>query len=216
MNMLRLICGMFLALALTTPGLAQETAPLPPLGEGIVRVRLDTSLGTLILDLNQAKAPITVANYLRYVDQGRFDGASFYRASKVPNDDTQGLIQGGVQNDPKRVLRPIAHEPTSRTGLTHTHGAISMGRHAPGTATSDFFIILGDATYLDADPTQPGDNLGFAAFGHVVQGMDVAAKILTAPTSPTAGVGVMKGEMLARPVTILRARRVSAASTATP
>lgn len=209
--MLKLFCGMFLALALATPGLAQDAPALPPVGEGVVRVSLETSLGALILDLEQAKAPITVANYLRYVDQGRFDGASFYRASKVPNDDTQGLIQGGVQNDPKRVLRPIAHEPTNRTGLTHTNGAISMGRHAPGTATSDFFIILGDATYLDADPTQPGDNLGFAAFGHVVQGMDVAAKILIAPTSPTAGVGVMKGEMLARPVTILRARRVPTA-----
>lgn len=208
MAMLKLICGMVMALTLAGPVLAQDTSALAPPAEGIVRVSLQTSLGTIVLDLEQARAPITVANYLRYVDQGRFDGASFYRASKVPNDDTQGLIQGGVQNDPKRVLRPIPHEPTSRTGLTHTNGAISMGRNAPGTATSDFFIILGDATYLDADPTQPGDNLGFAAFGHVVQGMDVAARILAAPTSPTAGVGVMKGEMLARPVTILRARRV--------
>ena len=112
--MLKLICGMFLALALSTPGLAQDQASLAPPAEATVRVSLQTSLGTIILDLEQAKAPITVANYLRYVDQGRFDGASFYRASKVPNDATQGLIHGGVQNDPKRVLRPIAHEPTSR------------------------------------------------------------------------------------------------------
>ena len=105
------------------------------------------------------------------------------------------------------MLKPIAHEPTTKTGLSHVTGAISMGRTDPGTATSDFFICVGDMTYMDADPKQPGDNLGFATFGKVVDGMDTVKKILAAPTSPTAGEGVMKGEMLAKPVRIITARR---------
>lgn len=195
----------FLAAAAATaasPALAQT--PAAP-----VRVKLETADGPIILELYPDKAPITAGNFLRYVDGKRFDGATFYRASKVPNAPEFGLIQGGVQNDPARVLKPIAHEPTTKTGLSHTDGAISMGRTNPGTATSDFFIVLGDMTYMDADPKQPGDNLGFAAFGKVVEGMDTARKILAEPTSQTAGVGVMKGEMLAKPVKIISARRVN-------
>ena len=184
-----------------SPALAQ--APAAP-----VRVKLETGDGPIVLELYPDKAPITAGNFLRYVDGKRFDGATFYRASKVPNAPEFGLIQGGVQNDPARVLKPIAHEPTTKTGLSHTDGVISMGRTNPGTATSDFFIVLGDMTYMDADPKQPGDNLGFAAFGKVVEGMDTARKILAEPTSQTAGVGVMKGEMLAKPVKIISARRV--------
>jgi peptidyl-prolyl cis-trans isomerase A (cyclophilin A) len=190
------------AAAAASPALAQ--APASP-----VRVKLETAQGAIILELYPDKAPITAGNFLRYVDGKRFDGATFYRASKVPNAPEFGLIQGGVQNDPAKVLKPIAHEPTTKTGLSHTDGVISMGRTNPGTATSDFFIVLGDMTYMDADPKQPGDNLGFAAFGKVVEGMDVARKILAEPTSQTAGVGVMKGEMLAKPVKIISARRVN-------
>lgn len=185
-----------------SPTLAQ--APAAP-----VRVKLETGDGPIVLELYPDKAPITAGNFLRYVDGKRFDGATFYRASKVPNAPEFGLIQGGVQNDPARVLKPIAHEPTTKTGLSHTDGVISMGRTNPGTATSDFFIVLGDMTYMDADPKQPGDNLGFAAFGKVVEGMDTARKILAEPTSQTGGVGVMKGEMLAKPVKIISARRVN-------
>ena len=195
----------FLAAAAATaasPALAQT--PAAP-----VRVKLETGDGPIVLELYPDKAPITAGNFLRYVDGKRFDGATFYRASKVPNAPEFGLIQGGVQNDPARVLKPIAHEPTTKTGLSHTDGVISMGRTNPGTATSDFFIVLGDMTYMDADPKQPGDNLGFAAFGKVVEGMDTARKILAEPTSQTAGVGVMKGEMLAKPVKIISARRVN-------
>jgi len=190
------------AAAAASPALAQ--APASP-----VRVKLETAQGAIVLELYPDKAPITAGNFLRYVDGKRFDGATFYRASKVPNAPEFGLIQGGVQHDPAKVLKPIAHEPTTKTGLSHTDGVISMGRTNPGTATSDFFIVLGDMTYMDADPKQPGDNLGFAAFGKVVEGMDVARKILAEPTSQTAGVGVMKGEMLAKPVKIISARRVN-------
>ena len=187
---------------------ARAQAPLTQSPPAPVRVTLTTDLGAIVLELYPDKAPITAGNFLRYVDLKRFDKSSFYRASHAPNVTDQGLVQGGLQNDPARLLPPIAHEPTSLTGLTHRDGAISMGRGAPGSATADFFICVGDQTYLDADPNMPGDHLGFAAFGQVVEGMEVVRRILVLPTSPTAGVGTMKGEMLQPPVSIATARRI--------
>src|SRR3546814_4875804 len=102
-------------------------------------------------------------------------------------------------NDPKRILPPIKHEPTSQTGLTHDDGALSMARYAPGSATGDFFIVLGKMPGMDAHPEAPGDNQGFAVFAHVVEGLDAVKTILAAPKSPTAGEGVMKGQMLEEP-----------------
>ena len=201
----RLFLAAFAAAVLAASASAQ-TAPAEP---GAVRVALDTADGPILVEVYPDKAPITAGNFLRYVDEKRFDGATFYRASKVPNAPEYGLVQGGVQNDPKRVLKPIAHEPTTKTGLSHVNGALSMGRTAPGTATSDFFICVGDMPYMDADPKQPGDNLGFAVFGKVIEGMDTVRTILAEPTSPTAGEGVMKGEILAKPVKIVTARRIS-------
>jgi peptidyl-prolyl cis-trans isomerase A (cyclophilin A) len=192
------------------PPAAAPAAPVtPPPKPGTVRVRIDTSLGHILLDLEAKKAPITTANFLRYVDKKLYDKATFYRCSRPPNatDYEYGVAQGGLQNDPKLILPPIAHESTTKTGLKHLNGAISMGRRAPGTATSDFFICVGDQAYLDADPTQKGDNLGFACFGYVVEGMETVKKILALPVSPTAGVGVMKGEMLKKPLP-MKARRV--------
>jgi peptidyl-prolyl cis-trans isomerase A (cyclophilin A) len=197
-----------LCLAFTpAAGWAQEPtpAPAPAPKAATVRVSLQTCEGAIVLELEKERAPITTANFLRYVDQKRLDGTSFYRAAKVA--EGYGLIQGGTRNDPKRTLPPIAHEPTNRTGLTNNDGAISMARNAPGSAAGDFFLIVGDMSSLDADPSQPGDNAGFAAFGHVVEGMDVVRKILDAPTSPTEGEGVMKGQMLAPQIRILTARR---------
>lgn len=190
------------------PATAQpETlAPAPAARPATVRVSLQTSAGPILLELEKERAPLTTANFLRYVDQKRLDGANFYRAVKVAPGF--GLVQGGVRNDPKRVLPPVAHEPTSKTGLTHSDGVISMARGAPGTANGDFFITVGAMQSLDANPDQPGDNLGFAAFGRVVEGMDVIRTILESPTSPTAGEGAMKGQMLAPPIRIVSARRL--------
>jgi peptidyl-prolyl cis-trans isomerase A (cyclophilin A) len=195
--------------AAETPPAAAPTGPppLPPTPKGHVRVALTTVHGVIIVELYKDKAPITAGNFLRYVDEGRMSHATFYRASHPPGMTDYGMLQGGLQNDPKYVLKPIAHESTLKTGLSHTDGAISLGRHAPGTATSDFFICVGDQTYLDANPKAKGDNAGFAAFGYVVQGMDVVKKMMALPRSPTAGVGVMKGEMLKTPVAI-KARRL--------
>ncbi len=203
-----------LILLICAPVLAQETAPPVPVVAPAVpkpattRVRLDTSAGPIILELEKVRAPLTTANFLRYVDQKRLDGTSFYRALKFPADTPIGLVQGGVRGVAKRSLPAIAHEPTTRTGLTHDNGAISMARGAVGSAQGDFFIILGNLSTLDANPAATGDKDGYAVFGHVVEGLENVVKVLDAPTSPTAGEGAMKGQMIEKPITILSAKRL--------
>ena len=181
----------------------QSDAALP--APATVKVVLKTALGDILLAVETERAPITAANFLRYVDQKRLDGSEFYRSMAVTEDGQYGLIQGGLRGNPKRVLKPIAHEPTSVTGLSHVNGAISMARADPGTATADFFIVIGDLVALDAQPN--GGDPGYAVFGHVLDGMDVVHDILGQPRSPTAGEGVLQGQMLAIPVKILTARR---------
>lgn len=196
---------LFCALGLAAPAIAQVPAPAPvPV---TVRVTMTTSEGPIVLELEKERAPVTTANFLRYVDQKKLDGMAFYRAVKAPNVADYGLVQFGTRNDPKRTLKPVAHEPTSQTGLSHKSGTISLARGAPGTGAGDFFIVVGDTPSLDANPAQSGDNQGFAAFGHVAEGMDVVKRIMAAPTDPNKGEGVMKGQYLAAPVTIVTARR---------
>lgn len=194
-------------LLVAAPLSAQDVPPAAPQYK-TVRVQLDTADGPILLELETERAPLTTANFLTYIDQKRFDGTTFYRAYAIPGHPGLGLIQGGVKSDPRRTLPAIAHEPTSRTGLTHNDGAISMARGAPGSAQGDFFIILGDLSSLDAKPDAAGDNAGFAVFGHVAEGMDVVKKILAAPVSTTDGVGAMKGQMIEAPVRIRTARRL--------
>lgn len=205
-----------LAAALLAPLTAlAQTVPPPPATPAIEestpkpatqKVAIETSLGRIVLELETARAPITARNFLRYVDQKRLDGVGFYRSVKVA--DKFGFVQFGVEGNPKRILPPIAHEPTTKTGVKHVNGAISTARLAPGTARGEFTISVGDQSSLDADPSAPGDNLGYAAFGKVVEGMDVIWKILDAPTSPTRGEGVMKGQMLEPRIKVLSVRRV--------
>lgn len=195
-------CLLGLALFLgAAPASAQD--PEPP-----VRVALVTDLGTIVVETDP-RAPLTSANFLRYVDQRRLDGLTFYRGMQLGPD--AGLVQGGASGAPAVILPPVAHEPTSQTGLTHTDGALSMAQSQPGTATADFFIVVGNLTSLDAGKTTP-DDPGFAIFGHVVEGMDVVRRILAAPKSPTEGEGIMRGQMLEPRVVILTARRVEAAA----
>ncbi len=199
-----------LAVMLASAAGAQPPASSAPLSVpapvyATTTVVLTTSAGAITLALEKERAPITTANFLHYVDTHRLDGATIYRAVKVAPG--YGLIQGGLKNDPKKIYPPIKLEPTSQTGLHHTDGTISMARAAPDSATSDFFIVIGDLVSMDADPSKPGDNQGFAAFGHVTGGMDVVRGTLDAPTSATGPVG-MAGQMLADPIRILSARRV--------
>ncbi|MES2753999.1 MAG: peptidylprolyl isomerase [Pseudomonadota bacterium] len=189
------------ALALLVAGQVPAPAPLP-------RVALDTTAGRIVIELESGKAPITAANFLRYADQKRLDGVRFYRTVKVA--DKFGFIQFGVSGEPKRLLPPIAHEPTTQSGLRHRTGTISIARFTPGSAQGDFTISIGDQPSLDANPAAPGDNLGFAAFGRVVEGMDVVLTILDAPIDPAASErGSFKGEIPASPVRVLTARRLT-------
>ena len=171
-----------------------------------VRVMLQTSAGDILVEVDVVHAPVSAANFLHYVDTHRLDGTDFYRAMHTGPD--AGLVQGGVR-DAAKLFPPIAHEPTSQTGLSHVDGALSMARFAPGTATADFSIMVGPQLYLDAGPNSGGDGLGYAVFGRVVEGMDVVRRILAAPTSPTEGEGVMRGQMLSPRIRILTARRVA-------
>ena len=192
----RTLLALSLSLALAPAVTAQDAAP--------VRVAIETDAGTILAETDP-RAPITSANFLRYVDEGRFNGTTFYRGMVL--SPAAGLIQGGTGGAPERVLPPIAHEPTSETGLTHTDGALSMARFDPGTATGDFFIIVGNVSSLDAGKSAPGDP-GFAVFGRVVEGMDIVRQILAAPKSPTEGEGFMRGQMLDPRVRIVSVRRV--------
>ena len=165
------------SVAAPRPAPVQDTAPR-------VRVVVTTSLGVITAEVDREHAPITAGNFLRYLDQKRFDGTVFYRA--------------------------IAHEPTNVTGLKHLTGALSMARFAPGTATGDFSILVSPLPGLDADPARPRveEPEGYAVFGYVVDGMDVVRKIHMSPTSPTKGEGWMKGQMLDPVVRILTIRRL--------
>jgi peptidyl-prolyl cis-trans isomerase A (cyclophilin A) len=182
---------------------AGQAASQPTVTPVSVKVTLHTSLGDIVLALAKDRAPVTVNNFLRYVDEKRFDGCNFYRAVKLDDEGKFGLIQGGLRGNPKRVLKPIAHEPTTVTGLSHIDGAISMARAEPGTANADFFIVVGDTVSYDA---QPGGDPGYAVFGRVIEGMDVVRTILGLPRSED-GQGVMKGQMIANPVKVFSVRR---------
>jgi peptidyl-prolyl cis-trans isomerase A (cyclophilin A) len=191
---------------LSDAGVAQVAAPVsvapaPVPKTDIVKVAIVTSKGRMVVALDRGHAPITVANFLHYVDTKRYDRQSFYRAMPY---DKGGLIQAGITSNAKLLFKPIAHETTTMTGLKNVRGAISMARVEPGSARSDFFILTEDIPGFDDGAADPG----FAAFGSVVEGMEVADRIFHAPVSPTKGVGAMKGQMLAPAVKILRVVRV--------
>lgn len=196
-----------------TPTARPAERPFPAAAS--VSVVLETSLGPVTIALETERAPITAGNFLRYVDERRLDGTSFYRAMNLLGArEPSGIVQGGTRNDPKRVLGAIAHEPTSVTGLSHRHGALAMAMQGAGTADGDFFVVIEDQPGFDADPaaSDPAWRDGFAVFGYVTGGMEVIASIHAAARDPEAGEGVMKGQMLAEPVRIISARRAAPSS----
>lgn len=179
--------------------LAAALAPPP----NIVRVRLDTAAGAIVLALDATRAPRTTANFLMYVDDGRFEGTRFFRAAKA-RGRIGGFVEGGIGSDPRRLLPPVPLEPTSRTGLRHVDGAVSMARFdRPDSATGNFSLMVGASPSLDARPGHPG----YAVFGRVIGGMDVVKRILTQPTA-AGGAGAARGQMLVRPIAIIRAVRL--------
>ena len=157
--------------------------------------------------LEDRRAPLTCANFLRYVDAQAYDDGIFFRAAREKDDPTHGQIVGrpNAKNHP---FPPIAHESTTQTGLRHLTGTISLGRFEPGSATCNFFICASPEPYLDAHPGEKGDNLGYAAFGQVLSGLRVVRKILSMPTNGKTRFEEQRGQWLDPPVSILSMRRV--------
>lgn len=174
-----------------------------PASAQTIRVRLNTSAGAIVVALDAKRAPKTVANFLAYVDDGRLDGTEFYRTARRKAAPTFGFVQGGIASDARRMLPPLTLEPTSRTGIRHTDGAISMAHGPnPDSANGNFSIMVGDNPSLDAR----GSFRGYAAFGRVVSGMDVVRRILAMPSG--GGRDAMKGQMILKPVRIVSAQRL--------
>ncbi len=200
-NFLRL----FLVLlgGLSQPGLSTEQ-PDPV-------VIINTTEGSIVAELYPQAAPLTVANFLRYVDEGHYKGSSFYRVVRSDNQQHQpvkiDIIQGGlgISNEPP-PLPPIAHESTDTTHLKHQFGTLSMARLEPGSASSEFFICVSDQPELDFGGKRFPDGLGFAAFGRVIAGMEVVRKIQASQVNSGDG-GYARGQMLSSPVRILNIAR---------
>jgi peptidyl-prolyl cis-trans isomerase A (cyclophilin A) len=198
--MLPRLTGVLSAIVLcATLGTADDKAPP-------VRVLFKTEKGDIEVELDAAKAPVTVANFLRYVDGGFYDGGRFHRTvtpTNQPNNQVKiEVVQAGINRAKAREgFPPIKLERTRDTGLKHTDGTLSMARNGPDTARSDFSICLGDQPELDFAGKRNPDGQGFAAFGRVVKGMDVARKIQASPAD---------GQTLNPPVAILKAERVGA------
>jgi peptidyl-prolyl cis-trans isomerase A (cyclophilin A) len=190
-------------------GLLMGAAPgISLAASGKPMVVIETGRGAIVVELEAQRAPVTSANFLRYVDAHAYDGGSFFRAAREPDAPTHGTIVAAPR--PKvHPFPPIRHESTTMTGLRHTTGTISLGRFDPGTATNNFFICASPEPYLDAHPGAPGDNLGFAAFGQVVRGMAVVAKILSLPTNGKSKFADQRGQWLSPPVAIRTIRRTA-------
>ena len=190
---------------------ASTPTPLPTRESlDTVHVRIETAAGNITLALDAKHAPKTVLNFMQYVDDQRFDGTNFYRASRRNGAPGQGFIQGGIGTDARRMAASVLPlEATNVTGIHHVDGTVSMAHgDDPDSATGNFSILLGPSPSLDARPgegVRPGSR-GFAAFGHVTKGMDVAKRILAQPSG--GGAGAMRGQMILKPVPIVRVVRL--------
>ena len=185
---------------------AQAPPPKPTPNPVVV---FETGKGTIEVEVDAVHAPITAANFLRYVDAKFFDGGLINRAVRPDNtvrhDIEIQVIQ--FQTDAareKQEFPPIPLERTSVTGLRHVNGTVSMARGGPDTATGSFAIIIGDQPSMDFGGKRNPDGQGFAAFGHVVRGMDVVKAIQASPTGQAGPYGT---ESLAPPIKILKAYR---------
>jgi len=185
------------------------TMTSPVIADNIIEIVMETSEGSIEIELYAEQAPITVSNFLRYVDGGYLNGGSFYRTVNDENDNGSPkieVIQGGVGRAGK-TLPAVGHETTEQTGILHTDGVISMARGDVGTASSEFFISIGDNPGLDYGQPRNPDQQGFAAFGRVIGGMDVVRKIGRLPVNTTTGSAYMKGQILSDPVAIVSVSR---------
>jgi peptidyl-prolyl cis-trans isomerase A (cyclophilin A) len=184
-------------------GLQRSSAGQAP--QKLVHVLVQTGLGDIEIAVDTTSAPVTAANFLRYVDAGHYDGGTFHRTVKMDNQPDNlvkiEVIQAGVNPDKaKEGFGPIPLERTTLTKLLHKDGAVSMARGQPDSATSGWFICVNDQPSLDFGGKRNADGQGFAAFGHVVRGMDVVRKIQTAPNKDA--------QVLTPPIPIVKAKRL--------
>jgi peptidyl-prolyl cis-trans isomerase A (cyclophilin A) len=184
-------------------GILLITATLSASQAKPVRVLMQTDIGDIELEIDIVHAPLTSANFLKYVDLGFYKGAEFYR-TVTPHNQPQNnvkieVIQGGNPQRESEDLPAIPLERTSKTGLKHVDGALSMARDTPDSATSEFFICVGDQPELDYGGKRNPDGQGFAVFGRVVKGMEVVRKIQQSPA---------EGQKLTPPIKIRNAKRI--------
>jgi peptidyl-prolyl cis-trans isomerase A (cyclophilin A) len=211
---MKTLLPIILALAAAVPPVAQSPAPRPT---EPVTVICETELGTFEIEVDTVRAPITGANFLKYVDGQFYDGGVVNRAVRPDNttrhDVEIQVIQ--VQINPARrreQFPPIPMERTSVTGLKHVNGAVSMARSGPDTATASFSIVIGDQPEMDFGGKRNADGQGFAVFGRVTKGFDIVKKIQASPTGARGAYGT---ETLEPPIKILKVyRRTSSASAA--
>ena len=168
-------------------------------------VKMKTDLGDIIIEIDTINAPVTATNILKYVDDQIFNSAFFYRVvrmdNQLNNDIKIEVIQGGLGFDESPLsLSPIEHETTDITGILHKDGVISMARMEPGTASSEIFICVGDQHELDFGGKRNPDGQGFAAFGKVIEGMDVVREIQSKPD---------REQMLVTTVNIIEVERIN-------
>ena len=187
---------LLLALSVASSAGAQQSAKP-------IAIRIETQLGNIDAELDSAHAPITVTNFLRYVDAHLFDNGSFFRVVTMENQPTDSVkiqvIQGGIAREQRaKGFPPIPLERTSVTGLRHREGTLSIARGGPDTGTDQFFVVIGEQPELDFAGKRNKDGQGFAAFGHVTSGLEVVKKIQSQPAT---------GQTLTAPVTILRVVR---------
>jgi len=202
---------MRICLALVLSAVVSATA-LVSTQSKTVRVRVQTELGDIVIEVDPIKAPITTANFLKYVDAGHYDGGIFHRTVKMDNQPESTVkievIQAGVNPErAKEGFGAIALERTSVTGILHKDGVVSMARGGPDSATSGWFICINDQPSLDFGGPRNPDGQGFGAFGRVVTGMDVVRKIQAAPSSTTRATNT-EAQRLTPPIKIVKVARV--------
>jgi peptidyl-prolyl cis-trans isomerase A (cyclophilin A) len=165
-----------------------------------------TNLGNIKIDLYPQQAPITVANFVRYIQAGAYEGGSFYRVVRLDNDNGSPkieVIQGGAAPN-FTEFDPIVLEDTEQTGIDHTDGVLSMARGEPNSATQAFFICIGAQPALDKGALRNPDGQGFAAFGRVISGMDIVRTIHQNRDAIDVDDPYIQGQILSEPVTILK------------
>jgi len=179
-------------------------------GNNYPEVEFDTDAGSFVVAVYTDRAPVSSASFLAYVDQGLYEGAAFYRAVRHDNDKgapVVEVIQSGLLDESKE-LAAVAHESTHFTGILHTDSIISLARAEPGTGGgAAFFICIGDQPGLDYGATRNPDGLGFAAFGKVIEGMDVVQNIHRMDANGPSDSDYTKGQILTTPVMINKAAR---------